>query len=102
MLTLEVDTRLVLAVAFPLVAGVGMGLLLQSTLLVTANSAPARDMGAANGTVILLRMIGGSLGISVLGAVFSRRVDQVLEAGPGAEAAGRFGTGTEGGGTPTA
>jgi len=31
---------------------------------------PSRDMGAATGTVSLMRTIGGSLGVAVLGAVY--------------------------------
>ncbi|WP_285563660.1 MDR family MFS transporter [Streptomyces sp. RTGN2] len=60
--------------ALTLVLGIGMGLLMQSTLLITINSATPRDMGAATGTATLVRTIGSSLGIAVLGAVYTSRL----------------------------
>ncbi|MFI0355673.1 DHA2 family efflux MFS transporter permease subunit [Actinomadura sp. 9N407] len=74
MLLLDVDTGTAAASALTFVAGTGMGLLMQSTLLITMNSADPRDMGAASGTVTLLRTIGGSLGIALLGAVYAARM----------------------------
>ncbi|MFG3253042.1 MDR family MFS transporter [Streptomyces sp. NPDC048172] len=69
------------------VPGIGIGLLMQSTLIITTNSAPPRDMGAATGTVTLLRTVGGSLGISVLGAVYASRTESALADGEAYRAA---------------
>ncbi|MER7723260.1 MDR family MFS transporter [Streptomyces sp. NPDC096323] len=74
LLTVETDTPTAVTSALTLVLGVGMGLLMQSTLLVTINSATPRDMGAATGTATLVRTIGSSLGIAVLGAVYTSRL----------------------------
>ncbi|MEU9863863.1 MDR family MFS transporter [Streptomyces sp. NPDC047971] len=74
LLTLDVDTPTAVASALTLVIGAGMGFLMQSTLLITMNSAEPRDMGAASGTVTLVRTLGGSLGVAVLGAVFTARL----------------------------
>ncbi|MFF9912064.1 MFS transporter [Streptomyces sp. NPDC013457] len=57
------------------VIGAGMGFVMHSTLPITMNSAEPRDMGAASGTVTLLRTIGGSFGVAMLGAVFTARLD---------------------------
>ncbi|MEU6848251.1 MFS transporter [Streptomyces sp. NPDC046716] len=62
------------ASALTLLLGVGLGCLMQPALLITMNSAAPRDLGAANGTQTLLRTIGGSLGVAVLGSVFAARV----------------------------
>ncbi|MEE1665239.1 MDR family MFS transporter [Streptomyces sp. WAC07094] len=78
LLLLGADTPLVAASALTLVIGAGVGILMQSTLLTTMNSAAPRDMGAATGTVTLVRTIGGSLGVAVLGAVHSSRMADVL------------------------
>ncbi|WP_245970292.1 MDR family MFS transporter [Streptomyces rishiriensis] len=78
LLLLGTDTPLVAASALTLVIGVGVGALMQSTLLTTMNNAASRDMGAATGTVTLVRTIGGSLGVAVLGAVQSSRMSDVL------------------------
>ncbi|MEV8017713.1 MDR family MFS transporter [Streptomyces sp. NPDC086554] len=73
-LAVGADTPTAVTSALTLVLGTGMGFLMQSTLLITINSAEPRDMGAATGTATLLRTIGGSLGVAVLGAVYSSRL----------------------------
>ncbi|GGV62219.1 MFS transporter [Streptomyces longisporoflavus] len=74
LLAVGADTPTAVTSALTLVLGAGMGFLIQSTLLITINSAEPRDMGAATGTTTLLRTIGGSLGIAVMGAVYSNRL----------------------------
>ncbi|MCX5193642.1 DHA2 family efflux MFS transporter permease subunit [Streptomyces sp. NBC_00249] len=78
------------ASALTAVVGAGTGLLMQSSLLITTDSAPARDMGAASGTVTLLRTIGGSLGIALLGALYTGRLHTGLAEQLGAENAARL------------
>ncbi|MER7946072.1 MDR family MFS transporter [Streptomyces sp. NPDC096079] len=74
LLLLDGDTPTATASALGVVLGAGMGFLMQSTLLITMYSAPPRDMGAASGTVTLVRTLGGSLGVATLGAVFTARL----------------------------
>ncbi|TMR31128.1 MFS transporter [Nonomuraea zeae] len=95
---LDTGTGTGLASALTVVAGAGIGLLMQSTMLLTLNSAEPRDLGAASGTVTLLRTIGGSLGIALLGALYSGRMESGLATGLGTEEAGRLAGG--GGLTP--
>ncbi|WP_332112847.1 MDR family MFS transporter [Streptomyces sp. ActVer] len=78
LLLLDTDTPVFVASALTLVLGIGVGILMQSTLLTTMNTAPPRDMGAATGTVTLLRTIGGSLGVAALGAVHLGRMTDEL------------------------
>ncbi|MEU1789727.1 MDR family MFS transporter [Streptomyces sparsogenes] len=78
LLLLDTRTPVFAAAALPSVFGVGVGVLMQSTLLTTMNTAPPRDMGAATGTVTLLRTIGGSLGVAALGAVHIGRMTAEL------------------------
>ncbi|MEV6862472.1 DHA2 family efflux MFS transporter permease subunit [Streptosporangium subroseum] len=87
LLLLDVSTGTAVASALTLVTGLGMGLLMQSTMLITMNSADVRDMGAASGTVTLVRTIGGSLGIALLGAVYASRMEANLAGRLGSEAA---------------
>ncbi|MFD9950153.1 MDR family MFS transporter [Nonomuraea sp. NPDC059023] len=83
---LDADTPAALASALTLPIGAGLGLVLQSTTLITMNSAGPRDMGAASGTLTLLRTIGGSLGIALLGTLYAARVrdDLTTHLGPAA------------------
>ncbi|MGO4418263.1 MFS transporter, partial [Streptomyces sp. MCAF7] len=78
LLLLDTGTPVFAASALPLVFGAGVGMLMQSTLLTTMSTAPPRDMGAATGTVTLLRTIGGSLGVAALGAVHIGRMTAEL------------------------
>ncbi|MGX8910061.1 MDR family MFS transporter [Streptomyces netropsis] len=93
LLLLDVSTDTAVASALTLVTGLGMGLLTQSVMLITMNSADPRDMGAASGTVTLLRTIGGSLGIALLGAVYASRMEASLAGRLGSEAAERAASG---------
>ncbi|MBT2384338.1 DHA2 family efflux MFS transporter permease subunit [Streptomyces sp. ISL-11] len=92
---LGTDTATAVASALTLVTGVGVGLLMQSTMLITMNSAAPRDMGAATGTVTLLRTIGGSLGVAVLGALYTHRMGDALAGRLGRPAADRLTAGGE-------
>jgi len=78
LVVLDVGTPLVLASALTAVLGLGMGFMMQNTLLITQNSVELRDMGAASGAVSLFRTIGGSLGIALLGSVFTTRITDTL------------------------
>lgn len=87
---LDPSTETGVASGLTLVTGLGIGLVMQSTVLITMNSADARDMGAASGTVTLVRTIGGSLGIALLGAVYASRLEANLTGGIGTAAADRL------------
>ncbi|MDN3353274.1 MDR family MFS transporter [Actinomadura sp. DC4] len=78
MLLLKVNTSTFEASALTLVAGLGMGFIMQNTTLITQNSVTLRDMGAASGAVTLFRTIGGSLGIALLGSIFTSRLEDSL------------------------
>jgi hypothetical protein len=72
------------ASALTLVVGLGMGFLMQNTMLITQNSAPLRDMGAASGSVTLFRTVGGSLGIALLGSLYTTHLTSTLTSHLGA------------------
>ncbi|MFD8571778.1 MDR family MFS transporter [Streptomyces sp. NPDC059639] len=85
---LQVDTAVAVASAATLVLGLGMGFMMQSTVLITMNSAEPRDMGAASGSLTLIRTVGGSLGVAALGAVYVSRLADELTGRLGAREAG--------------
>jgi EmrB/QacA subfamily drug resistance transporter len=78
LLMLKVDTTTLMASALTLVAGLGMGFIMQNTTLITQNSVELRDMGAASGAVTLFRTIGGSLGVALFGSIFTDRLKGVV------------------------
>ncbi|MCD9879705.1 MFS transporter [Streptomyces guryensis] len=57
-----------------LCVGMGVGLTLQNFVLVVQNTVPLKDVGAASSTVSFFRSLGGTIGVSVLGAVLARQV----------------------------
>ena len=78
LLLLKVDTSTATASLLTTVLGLGMGFLMQNTMLITQNSVPLRNMGAASGSVTLFRTVGGSLGIAVFGSLYTQRLTSSL------------------------
>ena len=75
------------------VLGAGMGFLMQITMLIAQNSVEMKDMGVASSTSTLFRTIGGSFGVSIMGALFTHRVQDTMAERIGA-AASRMSEGT--------
>jgi MFS family permease len=67
--------------------GLGLGLIMQVLVTAVQNSVPYADLGAATAVTMLARLIGGSMGTAIVGAVFSARMQSVVAAG-GTTAAG--------------
>ncbi|WP_246268637.1 MDR family MFS transporter [Nonomuraea typhae] len=55
------------------VLGVGMGFLMQTTMLIAQNSVDQRDLGVASSASTFFRSIGGSFGVSLFGAIFNNQ-----------------------------
>nr|MDT0657796.1 MDR family MFS transporter [Micromonospora sp. DSM 115978] len=88
---LDVDTSRVESALYMIVLGVGMGFLMQTSMLIAQNSVEQRDLGAASGAATFFRSIGGSLGVSLFGAIFANRLQS--------STAGEFLGGSSGGET---
>jgi EmrB/QacA subfamily drug resistance transporter len=76
--TMSVTTGQLTTSVYMIVLGVGMGLLMQTTMLVVQNSVTQRDVGVASGAATLFRTIGGSIGVSLLGTLFAQQVQSAL------------------------
>ncbi|NMH96250.1 MDR family MFS transporter [Pseudonocardia acidicola] len=74
---------------FMITLGIGMGLLMQTTMLVVQNSVGRRDVGAASGAATLFRTIGGSLGVSLLGTLYAQNLQTALTERLGGAAGGQ-------------
>ncbi|MFJ8097134.1 MDR family MFS transporter [Streptomyces griseofuscus] len=70
------------------VLGLGMGCLMQITMLVAQNSVEMKDMGVASSSTTLFRTLGSSFGVAIMGALFNNKVKDVM-----AERAGALGKG---------
>ena len=78
LLELKVDTGTATASLLTVALGAGMGFLMQNTMLITQNSVPLRNMGAASGSVTLFRTVGGSLGVALFGSIYTQRLQSSL------------------------
>jgi len=75
------------AVVGTIVLGLGLGLLMQNLVLVVQNAAPARALGAATGATQFFRQIGGTLGVTVMGAILAAGLPTGVAAASGGEGA---------------
>ncbi|GAA4203300.1 MDR family MFS transporter [Streptosporangium oxazolinicum] len=89
------ETSLVLVSAAMLLVGIGVGMSMQNLVLVIQNVVPLRELGAASGAVTFFRSLGGTIGVSVLGAVLANRVATGIA--EGFQRAGIRPSGSEGG-----
>ncbi len=67
------------------VHGIGIGLAQQVPIIGVQNAAPARDVGAATGSVTLSRMGGASIAISIYGAIIGSQLGRTGASIPGVE-----------------
>ena len=67
-------TSFALASLYMVVVGLGVGLVMQVLVVAVQNSVPYEQLGTATSTATFFRTIGGSFGVSVLGAVFNNRL----------------------------
>ncbi|WP_206690778.1 MDR family MFS transporter [Quadrisphaera sp. INWT6] len=58
--------------------GLGVGMMMQNLVLAVQNVTAPQDMGTASSFVAFTRSLGGSIGVSVLGAVLGHRVTAYL------------------------
>lgn len=68
---LDVDTSVAAASAYMLVLGLGMGMVMQVLVLAVQNTVSFSDLGAATAGTMLFRSVGGSIGVSLFGALFA-------------------------------
>lgn len=84
--TMGLDTPSWLVGLYMLAVGVGIGPTMSVGVTAVQNAIDRRMVGVATASVTLFRQIGGSLGVSVFGAIFSHRL--VLELGASLPAGG--------------
>ncbi len=78
-----IDEKTPLAVVglFMAVLGIGLGATMQNLVLAVQNNATASDIGTASAVVTFFRSMGGSIGVSALGALLSAQVAEKVRAG---------------------
>jgi EmrB/QacA subfamily drug resistance transporter len=79
--TIDHETNMVVLCTFLFVLGVGIGMTMQNLVLAVQNTVAASDLGAASSAVAFFRSLGGAIGVSVLGAILTGRVGDLIAAG---------------------
>lgn len=69
--TLDVNSSLVMTSLYTVVLGSGLGMVMQVLVLAVQNAVDYRNLGAATSGATLFRSIGGSIGVSIFGAIFA-------------------------------
>jgi EmrB/QacA subfamily drug resistance transporter len=72
--TIDEKTSLGVVGGYMFVVGVGLGAAMQNLVLAVQNNAAQSDVGAASAVVTFFRSMGGSIGVSALGALLSAQV----------------------------
>ncbi len=78
---------------FMVTLGLGMGFLMQTTMLIAQNSVAQKDLGVASSTSTFFQSIGGSFGVSLFGALFNHYLKSDISAHVGSQAAGQLTSG---------
>src|SRR4029079_7272937 len=72
------QTSTLAASGIMLVMGLGLGMVMQVLVIAVQNAVDYRDLGVATSGATLFRLIGGSIGTAVLGAIFAMRLASEL------------------------
>ncbi|MFB6394643.1 MDR family MFS transporter [Polymorphospora sp. 2-325] len=92
--TLDAQTSILVLSIYMALLGIGVGMIMQNLVLAAQNDVPAAELGAVTSALTFFRSMGGTVGVSALGAVLANRVNSLMTEQLGDAAGG----GTEGGG----
>ncbi|NEK95278.1 MFS transporter [Modestobacter muralis] len=79
--TIDHETDMVLIGAYLALLGLGLGMTMQNLVLAVQNTVAPGDLGTASSTVTFFRSLGGTVGVSVLGAVLATQVSNLTVSG---------------------
>ena len=79
--TLHYDTNFVLVSIYMFVMGAGVGMTMQNLVLIVQNVAKPSEMGVASSGVTFFRSLGGTVGVSVMGAVLANSLTGLFSDG---------------------
>jgi EmrB/QacA subfamily drug resistance transporter len=80
-LFLEADIPLWIVAIGMVLVGLGLGQLMQTTMVASQNAVEAKDIGVATSSATFFRQMGGTMGVAVfMSILFSQVSDKVIEA----------------------
>jgi EmrB/QacA subfamily drug resistance transporter len=75
---LDVDSSILVADAYMLVLGLGLGFVMQVLVLAVQNAVGYEQLGVATSGATLFRSMGGTIGVSIFGAIFTSELTRNL------------------------
>lgn len=76
--TIHYDTNFVLVSAYMFILGAGVGMTMQNLVLIVQNTSKPTEIGVASSGVTFFRSLGGTIGVSVMGAALATKVTELL------------------------
>jgi len=76
--TIHYDTNFVLVSLYMFLLGAGVGMTMQNLVLVVQNTCKPEELGVASSGVTFFRTLGGTIGVSVMGAALAAKVIDLM------------------------
>lgn len=76
--TIHYDTNFVLVSVYMFILGAGLGMVMQNLVLIVQNAVTPAEIGVASSGIAFFRSLGGTIGVSVLGAVMATKVADLM------------------------
>jgi len=76
--TIHYDTNFALVSVYMALLGAGVGMTMQNLVLVVQNTTSPSEIGVASSGVTFFRSLGGTIGVSVMGAALATRVTDLV------------------------
>ena len=76
--TIHYDTNFVLVSVYMFILGAGLGMVMQNLVLIVQNAVTPAEIGVASSGIAFFRSLGGTIGVSVLGALMATKVAELL------------------------
>ncbi len=76
--TIHYDTDFTLVSVYMFLLGAGVGMTMQNLVLVVQNTSKPTEIGVASSGVTFFRSLGGTIGVSVMGAALAARVTELV------------------------
>ena len=76
--TIHYDTDFTLVSVYMFLLGAGVGMTMQNLVLIVQNTSKPTEIGVASSGVTFFRSLGGTIGVSVMGAALATRVGDLV------------------------
>ncbi len=76
--TIHYDTNFILVSLYMFILGAGLGMVMQNLVLIVQNAVTPAEIGVASSGIAFFRSLGGTIGVSVLGALMATKVVDLM------------------------